>query len=170
MPEFQSRFWDDFNIPWQDKDLTNYQFANPVRVQQDFLRIVTEISVEGSRKEKLMREIAQHDQKRAELERKHTRLMHSILVGCVGTLAKTANEAVRSAHIKANATLEERVELQALEDGIDTEEAALRRLRADLEIRSFRIRCLETKGNMAREYLNYEKLEMRVGMDGGLGR
>lgn len=164
--DFHGSFWKDLPIPFQNED-DIVQFANPVEVQRHLLLATAYSNYLGGQMEILTEQIATFEVERDRFQREKTRLERDILASNIDSIAKSASEPVRAAFIYAKATETQRTKMRELEESIEEKTRLIEARQPRVDQFKSRLKVLEFKTDMAREYLYQERSINRVTNNGG---
>lgn len=157
-------FWDDIHVDInEDRAANGLDYVNPVQVAEMFAKATAHAAVLGRAGEEVVEKLSTLYEERDQLEWGLNNIKRKILAANFAELAKSASTPVQEAFILAKArdmfleeellTLEDR--LFALSDRIKKGEARLAKIQG-------RERRLERNMNLAKQYLDFEKLMQRV--------
>lgn len=163
----EDTFWRDLAIPYQDQFEDEFEFANPVQVSQSFIRGTALSAQLAEQAEALAEELANFEVLLSRSQRKLGKLRRELLANHFSGIKTSASSEIQDAYILTIARDDGRLqELEDIEEEIDRfqREIELREPRL-AHIRS-RLKRLDKKMDWAKQYLDYEKLMTRIGMNG----
>lgn len=164
----KDKFWDALPIPYQTED-EEYEFANPVVVQQQFLRLSRATAVVCQEAEDVTSEIADLENDKSEVQLELSNLRRQLFAANYKQITKSASSEVQDAFILTTAR----------DCGREEELADLEEMVADLESRIRRLKPVQAKlwnrQNMIKQtfdygknYLDFEKVLTKI--EHGAGR
>ena len=159
-------FWDGFEIPFQE-EAEDFDFINAVVVSKHFIKAIS-LSAEAAEKaEVLTIEIANKEVELARIERDLALIRRDLLAENYAGITKSASSEIQEAFILKCATGSKHEQtFRSLEK---SREEALRFLeirKPRLEQLRARLKHIENKMNWAQQYLNFEKILMKVTDEG----
>lgn len=161
-PEIKNVFWNIVELPFQDED-TELQFTNPVVTAEWFAKLTHTIADLGGKAETLEEEIANLKVHLRRAESDLSRFRRTILADSYSKITKSADKIVQDAFVLLmSKELGRDKELSTLENDVED-------LRQQIEVREprkdqlyTRLKILKDSEDAAKQYLDHEKLQMRM--------
>lgn len=165
--EQKDRFWDALPIPYQTED-GEYDFANPIVVQQHFLRLSKATAIISEKAEQLTKTLSELEDERAEEQYKLGQLRRRLFAANYKLITKSASNEIQDAFILMTARgTDQEDDLLALEERIHELDGEIRRLKPRIERLWTRQKQIQLTIDAGKQYLDYEKKLMHIENNGG---
>ena len=156
------RFWDTVELPHQEED-ANYPLVNPVVASEWFAKKTTDIAYYGGLAEILTEQIENLKVHRRRKEVEFAKFRRRILANVYDKITKSADKEIQAAFLlKAAREAGKEAELDQLEEELEqiVRQIEVREPRRDQLYA--RLKSMKESQDAARQYLDYNKLEMRI--------
>lgn len=155
------KFWSSVTIPFQEED-AQFDFANPVIVQRQFLKLSAESAYLAEQAEVLTEQLANITIKKERKERELRNFRRQIFAKHYSSITKSASSELQDAFILNMARKDGReAELLQLEAEIETLEKELEIRKPRIDQYKARMKVIENLLTWGKQYLDYDKLVMR---------
>jgi chromosome segregation ATPase len=156
-------FWERYPIPFQDEFGGEYEFANPVVVQQHLIRDIAMTAELTQMAEALIKQIANEEVQMSQAERELGRLRTQILAKYYSEVTKSSSGEIKDAFVLMKAKEDGKdQQIVTLEDTIERHRRALEILNPRLQLITSRLKAIDKKSERATSYLNQERLLMKL--------
>lgn len=160
-------FWNNFQIPYQEDD-PSFQFVNPVAVSQHFIRVIGEQAFLLEQSERLTQQLANVSAQETKQLRRLATLRREVLSRHYGEITKSASSEIQDAFIvsKIRNDVELLDEFESIEDSLVELQDQRIIIQPRLDQLRARMKAIEKKMEWAKQYLDHEKLMVRVAQHG----
>jgi len=162
----RDNFWEWVAIPFNDED-REFEFVNPVELSERFIEATGIAANYGQITEQWTNELNRLDRERSDIARQIAALRRKILAENYAGITKSAGAEIQDAFVlKCAREMGLEDQLLALEKKHEEVQVKIDTLSARLELLRHRLKVLEKSMDWAREYLNFQKLDMRLEAQG----
>lgn len=163
----RQEFWSSAYVPVdEDWEETGTEFVNPV-VVADMFALATGMAAKLAQEAEVISEqIANLEFEKAKLMRQLAKIRRTIFADHYNKITKSASAEIQDAFIMAMADEGQKKQILALEDEIEDCVQKIGRLTPRLEKIRFRLRTLEKNMEWAKQFLDYDKMQARIHMQG----
>lgn len=161
--EERATFWNSAYVPVdEDWKENGTEFVNPVVVADMFATSTGTAAKLAQEAEVISEKLAKLDYEKGRLARQVAKIRRTIFADHYNKITKSAGAEIQDAFILSMADEGQKALLLSLEEDIEDRLDKIGRLTPRLERVRYRLKVLERNMDWAKQYLDHEKLQMRI--------